>query len=59
MGWCCGEKNHRAKLKEVEVVKIRKLYSSNKFTQRKLGRMFGVTKHTIWYIVHRKTWRHI
>ena len=54
-----GGTNLVVKLTPSKVLKIRRLYSSGKFSQYELGKRFGVHKRYIWLIVHRKTWRHI
>ena len=54
-----GEKNGMSKLTEVQVLKIRELYASGDYYQKELGEMFGVSQCLIWYIVHRKWWKHI
>lgn len=53
-----GEKNHKSKLKEHEVLEIRKLYSVG-LTQRNLAKKYGVAWSTIHYILIRKTWKDI
>ena len=54
-----GETNPLSKLKTVEVLEIRRLYKTGKFTLALLGRMFNVAYPTISKIVKRKTWRHL
>ena len=54
-----GIKNGRAKLTEKEVLEIRRLYKTGDYTQRGLGKMFGVSKLPIGHIVNRKIWKHI
>jgi len=53
-----GEAKKSAKLTEVEIVEIRKLYAEGR-TQRALGAKFGVSHPTIHGIVLRKTWKHV
>lgn len=57
--WCRGENNANDKLTEEEVVKIRKLYATGRYTQEVLGDMFNVTQMNISAITRRKTWNHI
>lgn len=45
------------KLNEEKVLKIREI--SDQFSQRELGRMFEVDQKTIFFILKRKTWKHI
>lgn len=54
-----GENNGSAKLTEIEVLEIRRLYATGKYSQRQLGKIFGVSKTTIKEIVNRKKWKHI
>ena len=54
-----GEKQPTHKLKELEVFEIRRLYSTGKFTEKMLGKMFRVCFQSISFIVNRKTWTHI
>lgn len=48
-----------AKLRDEDVVHIRKLMSSGTRTQTEIARMYGVHRHTIQLLVGRKTWKHI
>lgn len=52
-----GECNNDAKLTEKEVRKIRCLYLTH--SQRRLARMFGVSKTTVARVVNGDTWRHL
>lgn len=54
-----GEDRPASKLKENDVRKIREMYSSGKYSQRELAKMFGVGQRTITTIVNRITWKHI
>lgn len=54
-----GERAGKAKLTNLKVKKIRKLYRSRKFTTRQLGRRFGVSNHQISMIVRKLSWRHL
>lgn len=52
-------RNRRStKLKWVHVDAIRDLYKSGGTSMRKLGRVFGVTRHNIFVIVNHKTWKY-
>ncbi|NRB10182.1 MAG: HNH endonuclease [Rickettsiaceae bacterium] len=53
-----GEDSSKAKLKEIEVRKIRKM-SDLGFSSRVLARDFKVSKTTILQIINRKSWKHI
>ncbi len=54
-----GEKAGLAKLTEIQVLEIRSLYASRKFSQSKLARMYNVVQSVISAITLRKTWKHI
>lgn len=54
-----GSKNVKAKLNEVQVLEIRKIYQSGKLSSSELARSYNVTKSTICCIIRRKTWNHI
>jgi hypothetical protein len=54
-----GSKNGYAKLIEKDVRKIRKLWSTGKYTQCELADKFGVRQFCIWSIIHRKSWKHV
>lgn len=54
-----GEKHGTAKLTEKQVHEIRSLYAAGNITQVQLAKQFKVTKHSIYGIVTRKSWRHI
>lgn len=56
-----GEESHQHKLTELQVKCIRALHSVDKttYTNKKLGKIFGVLGSNISQIVSRKTWKHI
>lgn len=41
-----------AKLTDDQVAEIRNLYASGEWTQRELGRRFGVTQARVWQVIH-------
>ena len=53
-----GELNGFSKLKEKDVLEIRKLAEEG-FSQRKIAKIYNVAKSTIAFILTRKTWKHI
>jgi len=55
MDWFRGEKQHKAKLKEKEVIKIRKLLGTK--TQREIANIYKVDPATISNIATNKSWR--
>jgi hypothetical protein len=54
-----GEKNHKAKLTEKDVLLIRELYLNKYLTQRELAIKFKVQDACIFKIVTYRTWKHI
>lgn len=54
-----GENNGSSKLTEKQVLEIRELYSTKKYTTRGLGKMFDVSNQLISSIVNNKRWKHI
>ena len=54
-----GENHYRALLTKKEVLHIRALYSTRKYTQKKLAAMFNVNFVTMHKIVRRKSWTYI
>ena len=54
-----GSENGMAKLTEDDAREIRRLYAAGGVTQRELAEMFGITQTNVWYIVHRRAWKHV
>jgi hypothetical protein len=54
-----GEANPGAKLTEEIVRKVRELYDTGQYTQKKLAEDFGIGKGYIFHIVHRNKWKHV
>lgn len=54
-----GEKAGPAKLKEVQVIQIRKMYSPGIVSMNQIARLFGVSKRAIQFIIHRRNWKHV
>jgi predicted XRE-type DNA-binding protein len=54
-----GEINGRSKLNENQILKIRRLYATNLFSQQELGNKFGVNQAQISNIVNKKSWSHV
>lgn len=54
-----GERAANAKLKEGQVMEIRRSWGAGELSQRALARQYGVTPTTICSIVLCKTWRHL
>ena len=54
-----GEAVTGSKLCEDAVKTIRNMYSSGKFSQAYLGKMFNVCQHNISCIIRRKIWAHV
>ena len=51
-----GEANGRAKLTELDVLEIRRLYEMGAGTQQQLAQQYEVHQETVGYVVRRKTW---
>lgn len=56
---CFGEKQSNHKLTEEQVLEIRSLYKTTKYTMYTLADMFGVTRPQIGHIIHRVHWKYI
>ncbi len=54
-----GESHFMAKLSDEQVIDIRQLYATGRFTQYELGIWFDVTQGLISQIVLRKIWSHL
>lgn len=54
-----GEKQGSSKLTENQIVKIRKMYKTNKFSQREIAKKFSVSQHNIHRITNNETWKHV
>jgi hypothetical protein len=54
-----GNSHPRSKLKNSDVLEIRKDYKENRTPQRQLAKKYNVKQSTIWNIIHRKLWSHI
>jgi len=54
-----GERGGGSKLTETQVLEIRALYSTGRYTQQVLGDLYGAAQTNISLIVRRKNWKHI
>lgn len=54
-----GEKHYRAKMKESQVLEIRRKYQGTRKSLVELSNEYGVSTHSISAIVYRINWRHI
>ena len=54
-----GTRQHLAKLDEEKVREIRRLYATGRYSQLKLGEMYGINQSNISEVVRRKTWAHV
>lgn len=52
-----GESHPNAKLNEENVLEIRKLYKTGEYSQRKLAKIFNVSKYAIRCVIKRKSWK--
>jgi len=57
----CGERHHYAKLKEKDVINIRKTYRKYSIHRNSysLAKKYKVDQSMIWYIVNNRNWKHI
>ncbi len=54
-----GEGNNWAKLTNTEVQEIRNKYTPRKHHMGLLAQEYGVTKETIWAVIHQRSWKHL
>jgi predicted XRE-type DNA-binding protein len=54
-----GSKNISAKLTEYLVLEIRDLYKYTGYTQKEIGKLYGVCQASVKDIVNRNKWKHI
>ncbi len=54
-----GERSNLAKLREEDVIAIRRLHASGHHRNADLSAMFGVAERSIYHIIRRKTWTHV
>ena len=54
-----GERNHRSRLTEEQVVQIRREYATGRFTQAALARKYVVGPTAICRVVSGKRWKHL
>ncbi len=54
-----GSENVTSKLIDEDVLKIRELYLTKKYTHTKLADMYNISKSNIYSILKRNTWKHI
>jgi len=54
-----GSSNSGSILTEEQVLEMRSLYSTSRYTQRILGDMYGTSRCNVSMIVNRKHWKHI
>jgi hypothetical protein len=54
-----GSKNHKAILSELDVVAIRSLYATRRFTHKTIADLFGVSGPNVTLIVKRVNWKHL
>lgn len=55
----CGERQGNSRLKEQEVLEIRRLYKTGEFTHKSLGLMFGTSHYNIKRILSGRGWKHL
>lgn len=55
----CGEKHGLSKLSEKDILEIRNLYNTGKYTMTYLAGKYNVSMPNISSIIKRKTWQHV
>jgi hypothetical protein len=53
----CGEQNGRSKLSYNKVNKIREIFLSKEYSQRKIAEKFNISFQSVWSICHGKIWK--
>lgn len=54
-----GERAHTSKLTSKEVIEIRELYKTGKYSHRTLATIFNIGKTAIYNIINKRSWSHI
>ena len=54
-----GENDPKSKLSKIDVLQIRKLYKSGKYSQQKIADKFCVARTTIQSILDGRNWKHV
>jgi hypothetical protein len=54
-----GEKHHRAKITELDVLKIRELYSTGAANSNEIAMLYNIGSRMALYIINRHSWKHI
>lgn len=54
-----GSRHYRARLEESDIPLIFQLYRHGKLTIYQIAEKFDVHPTTIWYVIIRKTWKHV
>ncbi|MCK4816298.1 hypothetical protein KA005_11065 [bacterium] len=54
-----GERSRTSKLRIEDVMEIRRLYGTQKLSQKKLAQMYRIGRSAISRIIHRKTWKYV
>lgn len=54
-----GMYNNMSKLNDIKIIQIRRKYIDGNYTQKELGKEYGVTQGAIGHIVHNRRWKHV
>lgn len=54
-----GSENVTAKLTDQDVLRIREIYLTKKYSHAKLSEMYNISKSNVYSILKRNTWKHI
>lgn len=58
-GYARGERHHRAKLTERDVVRMRELHEEYDICIRCVAKLYNVKYTTAWDAINYQTWRHV
>lgn len=56
---CKGESHGNSKLSEKDIISMRSMYSTGRFTYKEIGFLFGVEGITANRIINKESWKHI
>lgn len=57
--WCHGERHNKTKLKEPDVIEIRRLHATGEYNYEDLAKMYNINPCNISRIVKRINWKHL
>lgn len=54
-----GNLHHKSKISESIALKIREIYAEGKIGYRKIGKLFGIKKSTVFSVIKKDSWAHV